>query len=180
MLTHILQKYKIYNLNKDIYNYNIMDITTFLHNNDYSSYRLDIKNMKDTLLSFKKKLDIFKSYDGTTKLWIDDNDILINDNSYYAQRIIRWWYVQNRDKICNYLEEIFNHYKLFIQMINIGLNQPCFKPQVLEIHNENVKFLLNIKCNILHLLTIYSSHAKIKIVINSFDNTIERYINQHN
>ena len=137
MISNIISNYKLYNLNKDIYSNNIMNIAENLHKlNDYSYYKFDINDMKNTFENFKKKLEIFQKYDGYQKLWINqETDLLIIDDSYYFQKVIRWWYVQNRDYICNYLEKVLEHYKLFIQMINVGLNNPLYKNTILNIHN---------------------------------------------
>jgi len=184
MISDIMNNNKIFNLNKDIYTYNIMNITDIKNNlyqfDDYNHYKFDIKNMSETLNNFVNKLKIFKTYDGKKKLWIDqEHDLLITDDSYYFQKFIRWWYVQNRDNITNYLEKILEHYKLFIQMINVGLNHPLYKSQILEIHDKNVQFLMHIKHGLLNMLLIYPYHDKLKIVINSFDHCIERYYNTH-
>ena len=182
MISNIISNYKLYNLNKDIYSNNIMNIAENLYKlNDYSYYKFDINDMKNTFENFKKKLEIFKEYDGYQKLWINqETDLLIIDDSYYFQKVIRWWYVQNRDNICNYLEKVLEHYKLFIQMINVGLNNPLYKNTILNIHNSNVEFLLSIKKGLLNMLVIYPYHDKLKTVINSFDHCIDRYYNAHN
>ena len=57
MISNIISNYKLYNLNKDIYSNNIMNIAENLHKlNDYSYYKFDINDMKNTFENFKKKL----------------------------------------------------------------------------------------------------------------------------
>ena len=107
---------------------------------------------------YLEKFDVFKTLEVNSKI-IVNNNVLELDNSWELfQPLMRWWYDQGRNNLCEYLQKEFDNYFFFFDSLKEILEKETLiyhKHKIINIINIHKIFMKDIITGITALRTTY-------------------------
>ena len=131
---------------------------------------LDV-NSKDFLSKFEhllSNLRVISSIKENDKLFIDNNNIII-DNHYWLQSLIRWWYSANRQDSLNYINKVIPD----VIQLKLNLNDRLYRlRKKLKKAKYRTDTRLTIKSKLIKYIKTINDELKLNIEgLNNFKNT---------
>ena len=142
-------------------------------NDDLSIYELNNK-----ILVIHNQLDAFRDLDVNTKMYVENNKLVVDTNHFLLQPMVRMFYGYGREMICLFLRQVLPMYVLYTTKImhfnSVYVNEIEYRRDLLA----SIKtFYKNIKDGIANLIETYRDYVELAIITRTFNSEMCHILN---